>query len=89
MDTSGGTQSDLFTLRTGESQSSNGTLWLNKVGNGSQNPIGYSLAHAGNVLIANVSDVYNSTAREYTGIRLFASTGNVSATVAIYGLAKS
>jgi hypothetical protein len=89
VDTSGGTQSDLFTLRTGSSQSSNGTLWLNKVGNGSQNPIGYSLAHTGNAIIANVSDVYNSTARAYTGIRLFASTGNVSATVAIYGLAKA
>ena len=89
VDAGNSTQANLFTLRTGSSQSSNGTQWLNKVGNGSQNPIGYSLASAGNSLIANVANVYNATAREYTGIRLFASTGNVSATVSIYGLAKS
>jgi hypothetical protein len=46
------------------------------------------MGNPGNFLYPHVSNIYQLTAREYTGFRLFASTGNLTATVAIYGLAK-
>jgi hypothetical protein len=34
-----------------------------------------------------IPGAYNSTARDYTGFLLLASTGNISGTVSVYGLA--
>jgi hypothetical protein len=90
VDVSGGTYANLISkINNTTNQASNCTLWLSKVGSGSRNPIGYSIGQPGNGLYPNVANIYQLTAREYTGIRLFASTGNLTATVAIYGLAKS
>ena len=90
LDTSNGTKSTINQdIRTGTGQASNSTFWVNQVGNGSRNPIAYGLGAACSFIIPTVFNSYNATARVYTGFRLVADTGNLTANVAVYGLAKS
>jgi hypothetical protein len=76
-------------IRTGTGQASNSTIWINQVGNGSRNPIYYGIGLANSQIMPTVTAGYQSTARVYTGIRLSAASGNLSANVSVYGLAKS
>jgi hypothetical protein len=76
-------------IRLGVSQATNGFVYLNNVGNGSRNPMGYTLGWGANGLGPQTASIYNATARAYTGFRLKASSGNLSAIVSVYGLAKA
>lgn len=76
-------------IRTGTGQASNQTFWINQVGNGSRNPIMYGTGASASFLVPTIFNGYTTQARVYTGIRLFAASGNLTANVSVYGLAKS
>ncbi len=76
-------------IRTSTGQASNGILYINQVGNGSRNPIAYGNAAAASQIMPTIFNGYLAQARVYTGVRLFATAGNLTANVAVYGLAKS
>jgi hypothetical protein len=76
-------------IRTGTSQASNSTFTINQVGNGSRNPILYGIGNSCSYIVPTICNGYMATGRVYTGIRLAAVTGNLTANVAVYGLAKS
>lgn len=76
-------------IRTSTTQASNLSFYVNQVGNGSRNPIAYGMGNAGSTLAPSIFSSYQLTARAYTGFRLFAASGNLTANVSIYGLAKS
>jgi hypothetical protein len=79
----------LNNIRTGADQASNGSFYINNVGNGSRNPIGYFFGNSGEGLCTNAASFYNATAREYTGLRFSTSAGNLTANISVYGLAKA
>ena len=76
-------------IRTGVSQASNSTFTINQVGNGSRNPILYGIGNSCSYIVPTICNGYMATGREYTGIRLAAVTGNLTAQVSVYGLAKA
>jgi len=85
-----GAQAVLLTgTRTSADQASNGTFYINNVGNGSRNPMGYAIGWGASGLAPSMGSFYQATARAYTGFRLKNASGNISATVAVYGLAKA
>ena len=64
-----------------------GEFWVNKVGNASEGPKlwgGYQEDNSEEFQLVNAQNTSNNT---YTGFILSASTGNISGTVAVYGLA--
>jgi len=76
-------------IRTGTGQASNSLFTINQVGNGSRNPILYGIGNACSFIVPTICNGYMATAREYTGIRLAAVSGNLTAQVSVYGLAKA
>ena len=76
-------------IRTGVGQASNSTFTINQVGNGSRNPILYGIGNSCSYIVPTICNGYMATGREYTGIRLAAASGNLTAKVSVYGLAKS
>jgi hypothetical protein len=76
-------------IRNSADQASNATFVINNVGNGSRNPMGYTIGWSANDLGPNVSSFYQATARVYTGLRFLTSAGNLTANISVYGLAKS
>jgi len=79
----------LNNLRNSADQASNGSFYINNVGNGSRNPIGYFFGNSGNDLCTNAASFYQATARAYTGLRFSTSAGNLTANISVYGLAKA
>lgn len=85
-----GAQAVLLTgTRTSADQASNGTFYINNVGNGSRNPMGYAIGWGASGLAPSMGSFYQATARVYTGFRLKNASGNISAAVSVYGLAKA
>jgi hypothetical protein len=85
-----GAQAVLLTgTRTSADQASNGTFYINNVGNGTRNPMGYAIGWGASGLAPSMGSFYQATARAYTGFRLKNASGNISATVSVYGLAKA
>jgi hypothetical protein len=76
-------------IRTGTGQASSSTFWINQVGNGSRNPILYGVGQSSSYIVPTMCSGYMLTARAYTGLRLSAASGNLTANVSVYGLAKS
>jgi len=76
-------------IRNSADQASSATFVINNVGNGSRNPMGYTIGWSANDLGPNVSSFYQATARVYTGLRFLTSAGNLTANISVYGLAKS
>jgi hypothetical protein len=68
-------------------QTTSAVLYFNKVGNSSARPKFYGLGSAAGVYTATFGGM-NDTSRTYTGLLFKADTGNVTGTVAVYGLAK-
>jgi hypothetical protein len=79
----------LHKIRTSTLQASNGAFYINQVGNGVRNPMLHGTGMTGGVVVPNLSNAWQDEERVYTGFRLFASTGNLTANVSVYGLAKS
>lgn len=75
-------------IGTSASQASNGHFYFTNVGNGSRAPIAHGIGMPAGYLESSTTGFFNLTAREYTGVRLSAASGNLSARVAVYGLAK-
>jgi hypothetical protein len=88
--TSNGAQQLLINnIRSSADQASSGIFYINNVGNGSRNPMGYSVGWSAADLSPNVASMYQATAREYTGLRFFTSGANITANISVYGLAKA
>lgn len=76
-------------IRSSADQASNGIIYINNVGNGSRNPMGYLYGFSASGLSPNASSIYQATARVYTGLRFNTSGGNLTANISVYGLAKA
>jgi len=76
-------------IRSSAAQATSLNIYINNVGNGSRNPMGYSLGWSASDLSPNVASIYQATAREYTGIRFYATSTNLTANISVYGLAKA
>ena len=76
--------------QTVSTSSLSGTMQFFNVGNSSATPrmVSSSISTSGNVAQRTIA-VINSTARIYTGFLLKLSTGNITATVSIYGVTAS
>ncbi len=84
----GGTTSFTLVNNGGDSgQTTSGVIYFNKVGNTSARPKFYGSAAPEGVWAASFAGM-NDTIRTYTGLLFKADTGNVTGTIAVYGLAK-
>ena len=85
--------SQLSVIKIGSSGSSSaGTqvnMYINGVGNSSEKPAMSGLGSGNTNTGPTISGVTQDTARTYTGFILSASSGNISGTVSVYGLAKA
>lgn len=77
-------------LDIGDSNDNSYVINFEKVGNASENPSFHGTGVLGDTTYGSVIFAGKAyQARTYTGFRLLASSGNISGTVSIYGLAKS
>ena len=84
----GGTTSFTLVNNGGDSgQTTSGVIYFNKVGNTSARPKFYGSAAPEGVWAASFAGM-NDIIRTYTGLLFKADTGNVTGTIAVYGLAK-
>jgi hypothetical protein len=77
----------LHKIRTTAGQATNGAFYVNQVAGGA--PMIHGTGHCGGTVTPNLSSNWQITSRNYTGFRLFASSGNLTADVCVYGLAKA
>ena len=81
------TQSSVQTMHAGQKTSV--SVYFNQVGNASESPMWHGTGLSGGLNVPYVYGCVLYAARTYTGIFLSSSTGNMTGTFSIYGLAKA
>ena len=87
LNSSSTTQSSVQTMHAGQKTSF--AVYFNQVGNASESPMWHGSGYSGGYNVPYFYGCVLYSARTYTGIFLSSSTGNMTGTFSIYGLAKA